>query len=103
MSEINVTKDNFTKEVLESDKTVLVDFWASWCGPCRMLAPVIAQIAEEHEEIKVCKINVDEEEELADKYNVMSIPSIMVFKNGEVTNKAVGFKPEEEILGMLQK
>lgn len=101
MSEINVTKDNFTKEVLESDKTVLVDFWASWCGPCRMLAPVIAQIAEEHDEIKVCKINVDEEEELADKYNVMSIPFIMVFKNGEVTNKAVGFKPEEEILGML--
>jgi thioredoxin 1 len=101
MSVIAVTSENFEKEVLKSEKPVLVDFWASWCGPCRMVSPVIDEIAEENDEIKVCKVNVDEEIELATKFQIMSIPSIIVFKNGEVVNQSVGALPKEDILAML--
>lgn len=101
MAEVNVTKANFEEEVLKSDKTVIMDFWATWCGPCRMLSPVLAEIAEEHPEIKVCKVNCDEEEDLAAQFKVMSIPALFVVKNGEVVNSAVGFKPKEEVLALL--
>lgn len=93
MAEVNVTKATFQKEVLESDKTVLVDFWASWCGPCKMLAPVLEEFAKEHPEIKVCKINVDDETDLAAQFNVMSIPFIAVFKNGQLSRAVAGYQP----------
>jgi len=102
MSEINVTDENFEQEVLKADKTVLVDFWASWCGPCRMLAPVVAEIAEEHPEIKVCKVNVDEAMDLAQTYRVVSIPMLAVFKNGELVKKSVGAQPKSAILEWVQ-
>ena len=102
MSEIVLTKDNFEEEVLRSDKPVLVDFWATWCGPCRMLAPVIAQIAEEQEgKIKVGKIDVDEQPELAIRYGIASIPTLKVFKNGEVANTSVGVIPKQMIEQLL--
>ncbi|MGN1334616.1 MAG: thioredoxin [Anaerovoracaceae bacterium] len=97
----NVTKENFDKEVMQAEGTVLVDFWAAWCGPCRMIAPAVEKIAEEHPEIKVCKINIDDEQELAIKHGVMSIPTLMVVKGGEITNTAVGLRPKEEIEEML--
>ena len=97
----NVTKENFDKEVMQVQGTVLVDFWAAWCGPCRMIAPAVEKIAEEHPEIKVCKINIDDEQELAIKHGVMSIPTLMVVKDGEITNTAVGLRPKEEIEEML--
>ena len=96
-----ITKDNFDEEVLQSDKTVLVDFWASWCGPCRMLSPVIDEIAGERSDIKVGKVNVDEEPELAQKFDVMSIPMLAVFKGGKLVNSSVGVQPKEQLLGML--
>ena len=97
----NVTKENFYKEVMQAEGTVLVDFWAAWCGPCRMIAPAVEKIAEEHPEVKVCKINIDDEQELAIKYGVMSIPTLMVVKNGEIVNTAVGLRPKEEIEALL--
>lgn len=101
MAVINVKKDNFELEVLNSDKVVLVDFWASWCGPCRMVGPIVDEIANERDDIKVCKVNVDDEQELAMKYQIMSIPSLLVFKNGQVVNQSVGAKPKNQILDML--
>lgn len=101
MSVITVNKENFQKEIMESDRTVLVDFWASWCGPCRMVSPIVDEIAEEHPEIKVCKINVDEEGELASQFGVMSIPSLFVIKGGKVTNQSVGALPKNQILALL--
>lgn len=101
MKPVTVNKDNFESEVLSSDKPVLVDFWATWCGPCRMLGPVLEEIANEREDIKVCKVNVDEEEDLAMKYNIMSIPALFVFKNGEVANKSVGLLPKDQVLKLI--
>ena len=102
MSVIKITKDNFENEVLNSEKTVLLDFYADWCGPCRMVSPIVDAIAEEHPEYKVGKINVDEEGELATTFGVMSIPSLFVVKNGEVANQAVGAKTKAQILDMLK-
>lgn len=102
MAEIILTAENFEQEVLHSDIPVLVDFWATWCGPCRMLAPVIAQIAEEQEgKIKVGKIDVDEQPELAIRYGIASIPTLKVFKNGEVANTSVGVIPKQMIEQLL--
>lgn len=98
----NITKENFEAEVLKSEKLVLVDFWATWCGPCKMIGPVIEEIANEHPEIKVCKINVDEEGELSIKHGVMSIPTLMIFKNGEIAQTAIGYRPKEEIEELLK-
>ncbi len=101
MSVITITKENFESEVLNSDKPVLLDFWAPWCNPCRMVGPIIDEIASEHPEIKVGKVNVDDESELAIKFKVISIPSIFVMKNGEITNNAVGLLPKNQILALL--
>ena len=101
MAELNITKDTFQKEVLESDKPVIVDFWATWCGPCRMLGPVVEELAEEHPEIKVCKVNVDDEQELAEQFGVMSIPFIASFKNGQLYKSSVGVQPMEALLSLL--
>lgn len=97
-----ITKDNFETEVLMADKPVLVDFWATWCGPCKMIGPVIEEVAKEHPEIKVCKVNVDDEGELSIRYNVMSIPTLMIFKNGAVAQTAIGYRPKEEIEALLK-
>lgn len=98
-----ITSENFEQEVLKADKTVLVDFWASWCNPCRMLSPVVDQVAEELEgKIIVGKINVDEQPDLAQKFRVMSIPTLMVFKNGQAVNTAVGGRPKSEIISMVE-
>ena len=101
MSAISVNKNNFGREVLNSDKPVLLDFWASWCGPCRMVSPIVDEIAAERSDIKVCKINVDEQPELAARFGVMSIPTLVVMKNGKVVNQAVGARPKAQILAML--
>ena len=102
MGVITVTKETFEQEVLQSEKPVLVDFWASWCGPCRLLSPIVDEIAEENDEVKVCKINVDEESELAAYFQIMSIPTLFVFKSGEVVNQSVGVLTKEEILDLLK-
>ena len=102
MSAINVSINNFESEVLRSEKKVLLDFWAPWCGPCRMVVPIIEEIGEEEPDIKVCKINVDEEPELASRYGIMSIPTLMVVENGQVVKQSMGAKSKEAILDMLQ-
>ena len=99
---LKVTSKNFEEEVLQSEKTVLVDFYADWCGPCKMLAPVIEEIANENEDIKVVKVNVDEEQELAVKYDVMSIPTSVVIKNGQEVDRIVGLTGKETILNMVK-
>lgn len=101
MSAINVNKNNFNQEVLNSDKPVLMDYWAPWCGPCRMVVPLVEEIAEERSDIKVVKINVDEEQELAMQFGVMSIPTLVVMKNGKVVNQATGARTKAQILAML--
>ncbi len=97
-----LNKDNFEEEVMKSEKPVLVDFWASWCGPCKMVSPIVDEIADEHPEIKVGKVNVDEEPELASAFQVMSIPSLFVIKDGKIANQTVGAKPKQQILDMLK-
>lgn len=102
MSEINLTNQNFEDEVLKTEGTVLVDFWATWCGPCKMIAPILSEIAEEYEgKIKVGKVNVDEQQDLAVKYQITSIPTLILFKNGEVINMTVGFHSKSEIKEMI--
>jgi thioredoxin 1 len=101
MSVTALNEENFDSEVLKSNKPVLVDFWADWCGPCKMLSPVVEQIAEEREDIKVCKVNIDEEMHLALQYNVMSIPTVISFENGELKNRSVGVCPKDEILALV--
>lgn len=101
MSVMNISKSNFNEEVLHSEKPVLLDFWAAWCGHCRMVGPVVDEIAEECTDIKVGKINVDEEQELAGQFGIMSIPTLMVIKNGKVVSQSAGAKPKNQILDML--
>lgn len=101
MPVVTITSQNFDSEVTNSDKPVLLDFWASWCGPCRMLSPVVDEISDERTDIKVGKVNVDEEPELAGRFSVRSIPTLLVFKNGKVTDNSVGVVPKDHILNML--
>ncbi len=100
--EIKLTKDNFKETVMDAEKPVLIDFWATWCGPCKMIAPIIAEIAEERGDIVVCKVNVDEEEELSAQFGISSIPTLVVIKNGKVTAKSAGYRPKPEILNLLE-
>ena len=101
MSAININKNNFRNEVLDSEKPVLLDFWASWCGPCRMVSPIVDEIAAERNDIKVGKVNVDEQPELAGQFGVMNIPTLVVIKGGKVVNQMVGARPKSQILAML--
>ena len=101
MAVINITSDNFEQEVLKSEKTVLLDFWAEWCGPCRMVAPIVDEIAEENPDILVGKVNVDNEVALAVKFGIMSIPTLVVIRNGETENRVVGLRSKEQLLEML--
>ena len=102
MAEVTVTKDNFKAEVLESDIPVLVDFWASWCGPCKMLAPILEEVGREKDgSLKIAKINVDDEPELANQFGINSIPSVFLFKNGQVANRAVGLMPKAKVLEFI--
>lgn len=101
MSVINLTAANFDNEVMKSDKPVLIDFFAAWCGPCRMVSPIVDEIAEERADVKVCKVDVDQESELASRFGVMSIPTLVVVKNGEVTDQNIGAVPKDAILRMI--
>lgn len=101
MSVLTITKENYQKEVTESDRPVLLDFWASWCGPCRMVSPVVDEIAEQNANVKVGKVNVDEQQELAAQFGVMSIPTLVVIRGGKIANRAVGARPKAQILSML--
>ena len=102
MSVVIINKDNFENEIMNSEKTVLLDFWAGWCGPCKMISPIIDEIAKEHPEIKVGKINVDEQPEIANSFDIMNIPSLFVLKNGEITNRSAGVKSKTQIEEMLK-
>ena len=102
MAIVHVTSDNFEQEVKQSEQTVLIDFWASWCGPCQMIGPVVEEVAQEHPEIKVCKVNVDEQPELAMQFKVMSIPMLVVMKQGEIVKKTIGAISKVEMLELLQ-
>ncbi|NCC67881.1 MAG: thioredoxin [Clostridia bacterium] len=101
MAVVTITKENFKTEVTESSVPVLLDFWASWCGPCRMVSPIVDEISDERTDIKVGKINVDEQAELANNFNISSIPTLLVIKDGKVVNSAVGARPKEQILALL--
>ena len=103
MSAININQNNFHEEVINSDKPVLLDFWAPWCGPCRMVVPIVEEIALENPDIKVVKINVDENPELASQFQVMSIPSLFVMEGGKIVNQSVGAKPKQQILAMVKQ
>lgn len=103
MAAVILTNENFEQEVLKSDKPVLVDFWATWCGPCQKQGPIVEELADELGDVKVAKLDVDEADEIAGNYNIMSIPTVMVFKNGEIAQKAVGLQTKESLLGMLGK
>ena len=102
MSAMHINKHNFQEEVMSSEKPVLLDFWASWCGPCRMVGPIIDEIAAEHPEYKVVKINVDEEPELASEFQVVSIPTLVVMKNGHIVHQSAGARPKNQILAMMR-
>jgi len=101
MSIVTITQNNFNEEVLQSNTTVLLDFWASWCGPCKMLAPVLEEIAAERADLKIGKINVDEQPQLASQFGIMSIPTLLVFKNGKQVNQGIGYMPKENVLKLL--
>ena len=101
MAVITITKENFAQEVLQSAKPVLLDFWASWCGPCRMLSPIVDEVAEERTDVKVGKVNVDEQPELAGEFGVMSIPTLLVFEQGKLVRQAVGARPKASVLELL--
>ncbi len=101
MAVLNLTKGNFQKEALESDKPVLIDFWASWCGPCQMMAPVVDAVAEKREDVKVCKINVDDEPVLAQQFGISSIPTLVLMKNGKPVRQMLGYRIEDEVLKFL--
>ena len=97
MSIINLTKDSYHNEVMETEKVVVIDFWATWCGPCKMMAPVVEEISKDYPDVKVCKVNVDEEPELSNAFKIASIPTIVVIKNGEIIDSVIGFRPKEDI------
>lgn len=97
MSIINLTKDSYHNEVMKTEKVVVIDFWATWCGPCKMMTPVVEEVAKDYPDVKVCKVNVDEEPELSNAFKIVSIPTIVVIKNGEIIDSVVGYRPKEDI------
>lgn len=101
MNVFHINKNNFQQEVLSSEKPVLLDFWAPWCGPCRMLGPILDEVAQQRPDIKICKVNVDEEQELASRYKIFNIPTMLMLQNGQVEDKVIGVRPKRQILEML--